>query len=169
MLEIVALVLFPALMAYAAASDLLTMTISNRVSIALVVGFAGVALASGMPLGTLFATHLACGAAVLVLTFTLFAFNWIGGGDAKLAAATAVWLGWTHLFDYGLQASLLGAVLTIGIVMWRKYALPAMLVDRRWIQRLHAAGSGVPYGIALAIAGLAIYPDTAVWTAVSGA
>ena len=169
MLEITALVLFPALMAYAAASDLLTMTISNRVSIALVVGFAGVGLASGMPATTIVATHLACGAAVLVLTFTLFAFGWIGGGDAKLAAATAVWLGWTHLFDYGLQASLLGAVLTIGIVMWRKYALPAMLVERRWITRLHSAGSGVPYGIALAIAGLAIYPDTAVWTAISSA
>ena len=118
---------------------------------------------------TLVETHLACGAAVLVLTFILFAFGWIGGGDAKLAAATAVWLGWTHLFDYGLQASLLGAVLTIGIVSWRKSALPAMLVDRRWIMRLHAAGNGVPYGIALAIAGLIIYPDTAVWTAVSGA
>ena len=169
MLEIVALVLFPALMSYAAASDLLTMTISNRVSIALVVGFAAVALASGMPVGILVTTHLACGAAVLVLTFTLFAFNWIGGGDAKLAAATAVWLGWTHLFDYGLQTSLLGAVLTIGIVMWRKHALPAMLVDRVWIRRLHGAGNGVPYGIALAVAGLAIYPDTAVWTAVSSA
>ena len=60
-------------------------------------------------------------------------------------------------------------MLTIGIVMWRKYALPAMLVERRWITRLHSAGSGVPYGIALAIAGLAIYPDTAVWTAISSA
>ena len=169
MLEVAALVMFPALMAYAAASDLLTMTISNRISIALVVGFAGLALASGMAPATLVETHLACGAAVLVLTFTLFAFGWIGGGDAKLAAATAVWLGWTHLFDYGLQASLLGAVLTIGIVSWRKSALPAMLVDRRWIMRLHAAGNGVPYGIALAIAGLIIYPDTAVWTAISGA
>ena len=169
MLEVAALVFFPALMAYAAASDLLTMTISNRVSIALVVGFAGVALACGMPAKTLVEAHLACGAAVLVLTFTLFAFGWIGGGDAKLAAATAVWLGWTHLFDYGLQASLLGAVLTVGVVMWRKSALPAMLADRRWIMRLHAAGNGVPYGIALAVAGLAIYPDTSVWTAVSGA
>ena len=169
MLEVAALVFFPALMAYAAASDLLTMTISNRVSIALVAGFAGVALACGMPATTLVETHLACGAAVLVLTFTLFAFGWIGGGAPKLAPATPVWLGWTHLFDYGLQASLLGAVLTMGIVMWRKSALPAMLADRRWIMRLHAAGNGVPYGIALAVAGLAIYPDTAVWTAVSGA
>jgi len=49
MLEVTILVLFPLLMAYAAASDLLTMTISNRVSMALVAGFVAVALASGRP------------------------------------------------------------------------------------------------------------------------
>ncbi len=168
MLEVGALVFFPALMAYAAASDLLTMTISNRVSIALVAGFIAMACASGMPLPVILSVHIACGAAVLVLTFLLFAFGWIGGGDAKLAAATAVWLGWPNLFDYGLQASILGAVLTLGILYLRKYSLPPGLRTRKWLARLHTAGNGVPYGIALAVAGLAIYPETAVWAAVSG-
>ena len=165
MLEISVLVLFPALMAYAAASDLLTMTISNRVSIALVLGFAALALASGMPPATLIEVHLACGAAVLALTFALFAFGWIGGGDAKLAAATAVWLGWFNLYDYGLAASILGAALTLAILAMRKRALPGVLAGRRWAMRLHGADNGVPYGIALAVAGLALYPDTAIWAA----
>ena len=39
MLDIVRLTLFPTLMAFAAASDLLTMTISNRISLLLVAGF----------------------------------------------------------------------------------------------------------------------------------
>ena len=169
MLVIVVLVLFPLLMAYSAASDLLTMTISNRVSIALVLGFAAVALASGMPLATLLAMHLACGAAVLVLTFGLFAFGWIGGGDAKLAASTAVWLGWGNLYEYGLAASILGAALTLGILMLRKRDLPAVLATRAWAVRIHTAGNGVPYGIALAVAGLALYPDTAAWIAASQA
>ena len=168
MLEVAALVLFPALMAYAAASDLLTMTISNRVSVALVVGFVALAYASGMPLQAILTVHIACGAAVLVLTFALFAFGWIGGGDAKLAAATAVWLGWQNLLDYGLEASILGAALTIGILYLRKYNLPPGLRTRKWLARIHAAGNGVPYGIALAIAGLALYPETALWAAVSG-
>ena len=168
MLELAALVFFPALMAYAAASDLLTMTISNRISMALVAGFLVMAYASGMPLPVIFSVHIACGAAVLVLTFALFAFGWIGGGDAKLAAATAVWLGWPNLIEYGLQASILGAVLTIGILYLRKYRLPPELLDRAWLARLHRAGNGVPYGIALAVAGLAIYPETALWTAISG-
>ena len=37
--EAIELTLFPAMMAFAAASDLFTMTIANRVSIILVVGF----------------------------------------------------------------------------------------------------------------------------------
>ena len=167
MIVVAVLVLFPMLMAYAAASDLLTMTISNQVSIALVFGFAVMAWAAGMPMLTQLELHLACGAAVLVLTFTLFAFGWIGGGDAKLAAATAVWLGWANLFEYGLAASILGAGLTLGIVAMRKRSLPAILVGRPWAMRLHAADNGVPYGIALAVAGLALYPDSAIWTAVA--
>lgn len=160
-----ALIVFPALMAYAAASDLMTMTISNRISLALIVGFVGMALAAGMPMMELLQNHLACGAAMLVVTFLLFTFGWIGGGDAKLAAATAVWLGWSNLFEYGLEASILGAGLTIGILYMRKFALPPFLQGRAWMARLHRAGNGVPYGIALAIAGLAIYPETALWAA----
>ena len=167
--EWAALIVFPSLMAYAAACDFLTMTISNRVSIALVAAFVLIALISGLSVHDILVFHLACGAAVLVLTFGLFAFGWIGGGDAKLAAATAVWLGWEHLFDYGLEASVLGAALTIGILYFRKYRLPPQLSTTAWAARLHAAGNGVPYGIALAIAGLVLYPETAVWVAVGAA
>ena len=39
-LDLARILLFPALMAFAAASDLFTMTISNRVPLALVAGFA---------------------------------------------------------------------------------------------------------------------------------
>ena len=166
MLDAAALILFPVLMAFAAWSDLFTMTISNRVSILLVAGFVALALATGMAPLVLLETHLAAGAAVLVLTFTLFARGWIGGGDAKLAAATAVWLGWGNLMEYGVEASLLGGLLTLGLLHLRQRNLPAFAMDRAWVARLHARGNGVPYGIALAIAGLAIYPDTAVWQAV---
>lgn len=167
-LALSALIVFPTLMAYAAASDLMTMTISNRVSIALVVGFLCMAIASGMPIAEVLRNHLACGAAMLVLTFALFTFGWIGGGDAKLAASTAVWLGWPNLFEYGLAASILGAGLTVGILYLRKFELPPVLRGRAWLERIHLAGNGVPYGIALAIAGLAIYPETALWVAATG-
>lgn len=161
----VALTLYPALMAYAAFSDLFTMTISNRLSLLLLGSFVGLSLLAGMPLMTLLTMHIAAGAAVLALTFVFFARGWIGGGDAKLAAATAVWLGWENLAAYGLQASVLGFGLTVALMQLRKRQLPAGLMSRGWIARLHQAGNGVPYGIALSIAGLSLYPETTVWHA----
>jgi prepilin peptidase CpaA len=98
----------------------------------------------------------------------LFTFGWIGGGDAKLAAATALWLGWTPLADYGLVSALAGGALTLTILFARRIALPAVLASQTWIARLHNARSGIPYGIALALGGLAVYPETQFWSMVSG-
>jgi Flp pilus assembly protein protease CpaA len=89
-LDIARLLLFPALMAFAAASDLLTMTISNRVSLALAAGFLVLAILSGMGL----------------------------------------------------------------------YDILSHIAGQDWLLKLHAKDSGIPYGIALAIGALMIYPET---------
>ena len=164
MLEAATLLFFPALMVFAAISDLLTMTISNRISIALAVLFIAMAFAWGLP-ATQILWHLACGAAMLLFAFGLFTRGWIGGGDAKLAAAIAIWLGFDHLGDYALSASLLGGVLTVSIIVLRKWPLPGVLLAHQWATRLHEPGTGIPYGIALASAGLLLYPETAIWLA----
>src|SRR5262245_19027323 len=104
-LDLARLLLFPALMAFAAASDLFTMTISNRVSLLLVAGFLALAAASGMgPTDIL--THVGAGAVVLVVAFFCFAMGWVGGCDAKIAAAAGLWFGFGHLMDYLLYASI---------------------------------------------------------------
>jgi prepilin peptidase CpaA len=162
MIEAAALIVFPVLMAFAASSDLLTMTISNRISIILVVSFLALGLALRLPWEVL-AENLACGGAILAVTFALYCRGWIGGGDAKLAAATAVWLGWAHVLDYGLVTSVFGGILTFVILMVRRWPLPQWLARQQWLARLHEQGVGVPYGIALAAAGLFIYPDTQIW------
>jgi prepilin peptidase CpaA len=166
MLQATTLLFFPILMAFAALSDLFTMTISNRISIALVAVFVPFAWLIGLS-GQDILIHLACGFGVLVLTFGMFAFGWIGGGDAKLAAATSVWIGWQHLGDYGLYATFLGGVLTLLILALRKLPVPGFALRYTWVARLHDHRTGIPYGIALAIAGLLIYPDTGLWTAAS--
>jgi len=159
--EAVILMLFPAAMAFAAASDLVTMTISNKVSLVLVAGFAVLALWTGMDL-TQLAGHAAAGAIVLVAGFTCFACGWIGGGDAKLAAVTALWLGLPHLLEYLLVASVLGGALTLFLLQVRQFPLPAVLAAQSWATRLHSPGGDVPYGIALAAAALIVYPNS-VW------
>src|ERR1700686_5521832 len=82
-LDIARLLLFPALMAFAAASDLFTMTISNRVSLALVAGFLVLALLTGMaPYEIL--SHVGAGAAVLAVAFACFAMGGRGGAVVRL-------------------------------------------------------------------------------------
>ncbi len=164
MLQIVTLVFFPAVMVYAALSDLFTMTISNRLSIALLVVFLPFAAMAGLSVQDI-GIHVACGFGVLVVTFTMFALGWIGGGDAKLAAATALWVGWDHLLDFGLDSTLFGGALTLGILAVRQVPMPPFAVAIEWIMRLHERNAGVPYGIALAAAGLVVYPDTGLWAA----
>ena len=158
--DAVRLLLFPALMSFAASSDLITMTISNRVSLILIAGFFVLAVMVGMP-PTAIGMHVAASAAVLVVSFLFFARGWIGGGDAKLAAATALWFGFEYLYDYLLWASLLGGVLTLAIIRFRALPLPDALAKQVWIARLHQENAGVPYGIALAAAAMFIYPYTA--------
>jgi prepilin peptidase CpaA len=161
MTDTIRLLLFPTLMAFAAFSDLFTMTISNRVSLLLVAGFFAMAVLIGMS-GADILSHMGAGFTVLAVTFTLFACGWIGGGDAKLAAATALWLGFDPLLSYLINASLFGGALTLVILRYRSTPLPALLHGQDWATRLHRADEGVPYGIALAGAALAVYPQT-VW------
>ena len=158
-LDIVRLSLFPALMAFAAASDLFTMTISNRVSLALAAGFLALALASGMGLYDIL-THLGAGLTVLVIAFACFTMGLVGGGDAKVAAAAALWFGFGHLLNYLLYASLFGGALTLLLLQFRQWPLPWQLAGQPWLLKLHAKETGIPYGIALAIGALMIYPET---------
>ena len=158
-LDIARLLLFPALMAFAAASDLFTMTISNRVSLALAAGFLALALLSGMGLYD-FLSHLGAGAVVLAVAFVCFAMGWVGGGDAKVAAAAALWFGFGHLLNYLVYASLFGGALTLLLLQFRQWPLPYAFAGQAWLLKLHAKESGIPYGIALAIGALMNYPDT---------
>lgn len=164
--EVARLMVFPALMAFAASSDLVSMTISNRVSILLAVGFFALAVVSGMPAVQVL-SHVGAASLVLAIAFVLFAMGWIGGGDAKLAATTALWLGFGHLLDYLLLAAVFGGLLTFALLEFRRYCLPVFMAKQAWIARLHRRDSGVPYGIALAAAALFVYPSTA-WMAVMG-
>ncbi|MGJ0509616.1 MAG: A24 family peptidase [Methylocystis sp.] len=162
MLQNLALILFPAMMAFAAVSDLLTMTIPNKISLVLVAAYFILAAWLGTPWDAV-ALHVGAGLCVLALTLLAYLPGWIGGGDAKLAAATALWIGWENLVDYGILASLAGGgvtliVLAIGWLDFYEYfrAFPfARLLARKF--------NCVPYGIALAIGGLLIYPHTEMW------
>ena len=164
MLDFAILAIFPCVMVFAAISDMLTMKIPNLASIVLAVGFFVLALATGMQWSAM-GWHTLAGALTLVVCFVMFNMGWIGGGDAKLAAATALWLGFAVLPSYGVFASIFGGVLTLGILQLRNMAMEGPLSSTPWLARLREKNGGIPYGIALAAAGLMVYPDTALWIA----
>lgn len=159
MIEAAILIVFPFAMAFAAISDLLSMTIQNRVSLILLVAFATLAPLTGMP-WDVYGMHFVAGTAVLAVTFALFATGTMGGGDAKLMSATAVWFGWNlELATYLMTLSILGGLLTLAILRYRGSHMMVVYAARfEFMRRLAQKEEGVPYGIALGLAGLMSFP-----------
>lgn len=162
---IAVLSVFPFAMVLACANDILTMTISNRLTVGLAAAFFVLAAWSGMPLVDI-AWHVSAGFVMLAVGFGMFARGWIGGGDAKLIAATALWLGWGPLPYYGFIAALCGGLLALLLLRLRGALLPDWLSRQAWLARLHRADQGAPYGVALAIGGLVAYSSSG-WLATS--
>lgn len=83
-----------------------------------------------------------------------FAFNsgWMGGGDAKLIPVVGLWLGAGLTVPFLVYATALGGIITAGYLL-RHRASPS---DQPLV---------VPYGPAIAVAALALFPNTD-WAAV---
>lgn len=151
-------VVIPLCLALAALSDLLTMTIPNRLSVIILAAFLIVAPLSGMDWQT-FALNLFAGLLVLITCFALFALNTMGGGDAKLLTSCAVWFGLnSSLTAFLLAVAFVGGVLTLAILFLRLRSQEIMVVGIPIPDSLLVAKK-VPYGIAIAIAGLLTYPE----------
>lgn len=160
MLELALLTVFPGAVAFAASMDLFTMTIPNRISLAMLAAFLVLAPFAGLGLWDM-ASHLGAGLLVLTVGILLFIPGWIGGGDAKLAAAVALWVGFENLIAYFFYVALAGGALALIFSSLREVPLPRLVIAESWAVRLHGKDGGIPYGIALGAAALAVYPQTA--------
>lgn len=160
MLVAAIVVIFPLCLAYAAFSDMFTMTIPNRVSVILIVSFALIAPLTGMA-WMVYAQHFAAALLVFVVCFSLFGFGLMGGGDAKLLTAVALWFGLSiELFHFLTYVALFGGLLTVLIVVARSDRF-ALVVNRvSMLNHLTDPALGVPYGIAIGVAGFITFPQT---------
>lgn len=162
MAELVVLVVFPALLALAAGWDIASYTIPNFLQLALIGAFAVFVVAAGMA-PAMIGGHLLAGFVGLAVGFTLFAFGFVGGGDAKLFAVVVLWLGFKNLLDYALVAAAMGGALSLLIIGMRRLPLPVFLGTQGWIARLHDAKAGIPYGVALAAGAFLVLPQTEIF------
>jgi len=159
MLALVALSGFPAALLIAAANDLYEFRIPNWISAALFVSFFLAALLLRAPL-TLVAEGAALGVGALAFGFALFAFKIVGGGDAKLLAATAPWIGVAGLMNFLLNMAFAGAALALALIMFRKTPALPIYAQAPWIMRLHSRPKDIPYAVAIAAGGLITFPTT---------
>lgn len=148
----------------AAIGDAATMTIPNRLTLVLAAAF--IVLGPFVLDWQTYAMHLGAGAAMLAAAVVIFALGWAGGGDAKLFAATALWMGWTDLPSYLFITALAGGALTLTLIALRNVPLaPPVVYERAWVARLLQPKGDVPYGVALAIGGVLTFPQSVVFAA----
>jgi prepilin peptidase CpaA len=161
------LFMFPALLLLAAAYDIGQYRIPNWLCASVAAVFVPVAIASGMPWATI-GMSLLLGLCVLIVSMVLFAFKVVGGGDAKLLAAASLWMGWHAMLPFVVVVGIIGGFIALMLLFFRRVPLPAVMVGHEWITRLHSNEQGIPYGVALAAAGILIYRQTPVFVHLVG-
>lgn len=141
---IVLLFFFPLLLA--AVEDGWRLEISNSTSIAIAIG-AVVAVAIAGPAFGLWQNLLLCIAVLAIGTF-MFGRGWMGGGDIKLLAASALWFNLSSGWKLLVAIALAGGVETLLIILLRRLPWPDRLGGRVLLLRRR---EGIPYGIAIAL------------------
>ncbi len=146
----------------AAVHDATTLTIPNWLSLVLTGLFPVAAIAGGLAVGDA-GWHLAVGFGALCAGMGLFAFQLIGGGDAKFFAAVSLYMGLSSVGDYLVTVVVAGGVLAMVLLVARSAARYGVPMD--WFLRFTRGGSVIPYGIAIAFGGLAVLPQTQIFSA----
>jgi prepilin peptidase CpaA len=158
-LTLVALSILPALVIVAALRDLTTMTIPNWISGLLILAFYPTAWLVGLsPMAMLI--HTGVGLAALFIGAGLFALRVIGGGDAKLLAAVALWVGLAGAGGFILFTALAGGLFSLVLIAARGRIQPSPARTPDWLMRLLQPKGDIPYGVAIAIGALAAFPSS---------
>ncbi len=158
MIQTIVHILFPVTMVYAAARDVTSYEIPNWISLAVVANFLAAALAGSVDLSVV-GWHLSAGAVVLLVGAFLFFAGVFGGGDAKLLAACAVWVGWAGLANFLVTVALIGGALALLVLAARRLDFPPSWTRAGWLQRLRACDKGVPYAVAIGLGAILMFRE----------
>jgi len=160
-ISIIFIAVFVMGMLVAAYTDALTMTIPNWISV-MVLGAFLLITPFVWQSWAVFGEHLLVGLSVFLFGFALFAFGWLGGGDAKLMAATAFWWQWPDLLMYAVYTTIGGGLIAMFILVGRKF-VPVQVLSADWLHRLVKDEKRMPYGLALAFGALITLPYSAIF------
>jgi prepilin peptidase CpaA len=151
---------FIGLLVLCAAWDLYKLKIPNVFTVALALLFVIAAGVSGGSVGWL--GHIVAGGAVFAFGALLFRFGYVGGGDVKLSAVMALWMGTGLIAPFLLLTAAFGllAALVLRVVAPVVFAVAARLLPASFpaVPRVLQPGAGIPYGVPLAAAGILLVP-----------
>lgn len=140
----------------AAIWDMAKERIPNFIPATMICGFLAAAFLSAGDVS--WGSHFGAAGIMLVITLPLFQFNWMGGGDAKLLIASALWFGLAEIAWFGLFTALAGGVLALLLLSFRPVVASlkeasVLSENSRIVARLSKEGK-IPYGVAIAVGGL---------------
>ena len=158
-MSLLAISILPLALVGAAVSDLYNFKVPNWLNAGLFLAFAPAALVLGAPSGVI-VEGLALGAVTLAVGFALFSANIIGGGDAKLLAAAAPWIGFAQMGAFVFNLVLAGGALALLLLAFRKAPALPFYADISWLGRLYERANDIPYAVAIAIGGLTVFEAT---------
>ena len=112
----------------------------------------------------IFAWHVIAGLVTFVAGFILFSAHIFGGGDAKMLAACALWVGWDVLVEFAIVTAFAGGALVIAMKIWVFFAerreTNPMIKNMKWASNFLSKTPQLPYGIAIAAGGVIVFPTT---------
>lgn len=130
----------------AGASDIRTRRIPNWTVLATALLF-GAWFFVGSPVSLL--SSLGAALVVFLGSFGLYSFGIVGAGDSKLATAVALFAGFAHLPEFILYMSLTGGLIVLCMLL----ANPTRILVMIQMRGRGFLKKGVPYGVAIAVAG----------------
>ncbi len=160
------MIIFAAAMLTTVYKDATTMTIPNWTSL-LVLGSFFIAIPFVWQGWANFGEHIASGMLMFAIGFAMFAFGWLGGGDAKLMAATSFWWTFPDLLIYTVYTTLAGGSLALFILFGRQF-IPAKVLTHPWMYRMIKDDKHMPYGLALAFGAFATLPQSQIFKLAAG-
>jgi prepilin peptidase CpaA len=137
------LLILAVILVVAAAIDVRTFTISNRLNLTVALLAPLYWLSIALPVWPDVAIQLAAGAIVFALLAAAFYAGMMGGGDVKLAAALALWFSPVSTVKFLVLMSIGGGFLTLGVLALHR-------------ARGRTGRPEIPYGVAIAFGGLVI-------------
>lgn len=162
MYDTLLLSVFPVLIMSAGIADYASLKIPNWLNGLIAASIIPFVLVSGMPV-EIFAWHVVAAIITFLVGMVLFSSSLIGGGDVKMAAACALWIGWVPLPEFALLTLVAGGILAGGTLLWVAVEHVMMIGkddEPFWYRAITSNRIQLPYGLAIAAGGTIIFPAT---------